>query len=101
MTRDNDCVTGIVLNATGFCQNLQNSYLAIRLIDHRVVNRPDHSDWLALSLFDSDTDVRMSNKPIGFQDFCNFLLCLEFGQTSDPQSDGNKRQSDGAGLAHA
>jgi hypothetical protein len=61
----------------------------------------NNGDGLALSLFNTEAYFGMRDQAVGFQDFGDFLLGLDFRQSGDVQANRHERDADGTGLADA
>ena len=96
---DNDRVSRIIGNTTGFCENFQNGYRPIRLIHHGVRNGANHSNGLALVFLDGNAYVRMRDQAVRFEHLRDFLLCLHFGESGHVQTYRNQRDANRASLA--
>ena len=78
-TCDDHGVAGVVGDSPGFCQNFEDGDGVVRLIYHRVCNRPHYGDGLAFSFLYADANLRVRNQSISFQDFRDLLFGLDFG----------------------
>lgn len=96
---DNDGITGVAGDATGFGEDLQQGNLAIHLVNHRVHDGTNYSNGLAFLLFDENADLGVGNQAIGFQNFGDLQFCLKFGEPGDVQAHGHEGNTDGACLA--
>ncbi len=62
---------------------------------------PNDGDGLTLSLFNAEAHFGMRDQAVGFQDFGDLLLGLDFRQTCYMQAHRHERDADGSSLADA
>src|SRR5882762_3884015 len=72
-------VTCVVADSASLGENLDQGDLTIRLINHGMRYGTDDSDGLAFAILHRDADVWVRDKAIGFEDFRDFTLGLNFG----------------------
>jgi len=98
--RNNDSVARVAADATRLSQSFEQSDVAIRLVNHGVSDGPDDGDGPALVLSDQDADFRMSYQAIGFENFGDLLLRLDFRKASNAKTNRDKRNTNRARLAN-
>ena len=99
--RDDDMVGGVGGDAAGLREHVDQSDLAVSLVNHRMRDGANDRDRAALLFFYGDADFGMRDQAVGFEDFGDFALGLNFGEAGDLKANGHERQADGAGLADA
>ena len=97
--RDDDVVRSVGRDATGLREHVDQCDLAIGLINLRMRDGADDGDRAALLFLHGDADFGMRDQAVGFEDFRNFPLGLNFGEARDLKAYGHEGHADGAGLA--